>query len=330
MIRIVRWLPLVLALGAGSASALDGVPPFHWFPLGDPLPEYGYVFNLDPAGGVGGFYEGGIPQRSMKVKDYAMATLLGRYAMWKDLEGYCAVPYYWGRSPQEYGYGTTRRAGEVTGMDFGDVALGLRWTAWRGADPDRTVNLTGACIFPMASNVWTDYPNATFRETFEPNLPELTFGDGDYEALVSIDAHQHGDDFRLDALAGYIYKFEMRAGEFENYGDRVKIRLPSPLVLRIIPAFRIGEVFWLEGIAEGFWAPRGRVTTNRGPIGIGSRMEGYGNLLEAHGAAWAGAALKWEASEQMTVSLGLSAPVAVHRYYSSWRLCASLERRWSK
>jgi hypothetical protein len=326
--RIIRLSLLALALRPGLAAALDGVPPFEWFPFGEPMPEYGYALFLNPTGGIGGFYEGGTPERSMKVKDYAMASILGRYTMWKGLESYCAIPYYWGRSPQEYRDSSGRRAGSITGADFGDVALGLRWTVWRGET--RTVNLTGACVFPMASNVWTDYPNATFLETFAPDLPDLTLGDGAYKALAAVDVHQAGDDFRLDALAGYIYKFEMRSGEFEYYGDRVKVRLPSPLVFRVLPAYRIGEVLWLEGVAEGFWAARGRVTTNRGAVGIGNRMDSYHNLLEAHGAAWLGAGLKWEASDTVTVALGLAAPVAVHRYYSSWRICASLERRWSK
>jgi len=331
MFRLLATALIVLAVSPRQTAAMDGVPPFAWFPFGAPMPEYGYAVSFNPDGGIGTSYEGGVPARSMMVKDYAMASILGRYGMWKSLEVYGALPYYWGRSPQEYrDPWQGEREGTISGSDFGDVALGLKLAVWRSADEAKTVSVAAACVLPMGSNVWTDYPKATFYETFSPELPELTLGDGAYKALVSADLHEEGDDFRLDALAGYLYKFEMHVGEFDGKKNRIVLRQPSPLLFRAFPAFRVGRNLWLEGRAEGFWAPRGRIRSDLSRAGLENIMDGYLNLVESHGAAWAGAGVKWDASDKVRAGLSAEAPVAAHRYYRSWRICAVIERSWAK
>jgi len=186
--------------------------------------------------------------------------------------------------------------------------------------------LAAGAILPLGSNVWREYPRFTYIRT-SPDQPSLAVGDGTWKLLLALQELYETETFKVDALAGYILKFPLRATAIELSSlHKITVHQPSPLLAWVRPAWLVGEGLWLTGRLEGFWAPRGDIKTS--PESIKPLLDSYANLVLASGGIWAGAGVRWELTPESALSLTATAPVVAHRSYRYWRIGASASYLW--
>lgn len=322
---------MFLAVGSRMAWALEGAPPFAWFPHGPLAADLHAVVEVRPESGFSGGFAGGDPARSLQVRSYLVAPVFLRYGLWGTLEAYGAFPFYWGSSPQQYvdrTYGLGELNATVSGADVGDPALGARWRAWRSPTEAWNVMLVTGLVIPWGFNVWQGFPRFSYVRT-APDTPELAVGDGAWKLLVGVQERYESETFMVDALVGYILKFPLRATLLElNVGEEITVNLPSPVTAWIRPAWLIGERLWVTGRVDGVWAPHGSVTAGGTLAKVPGLLDSYMNLVRASGGVWAGGGLRWELMSGSALSLEASAPVAAHRLYRYWRISASASYSW--
>lgn len=303
------------------------MPPLHWFGSGPVVPEHQSRLLLRPEFGAGAGYAGREPERSMKPRTYVVAPLLIQYGLWSALEACAVVPFYWGSSPQKFvdRLATPPReyAATVTGADIGDVAAALRWRAWRTDDEAWAFVLGAGAVMPLGSNAWKDYPQYTYVRTV-PDAPDLAVGEGVWKLLVSLGQSYATDDYRIDALVGYLSGSSLRATAVELSSlHEINVRQPSSLVARLRSETAVGEGLWLTGRLEGYSSWGGRITAGgllaSEPGSVERILDSYVNLAGNASGAWAGAGVRWEATEESSLGVEVAAPVLADGSYRYWR-----------
>lgn len=333
--RVWRAAAAACFVSAG-VQALEGTPPFEWLVAGDTLPELTAGASVGPDLGYGaGFAGSGRGEDSMKARRYLAAPVTFRYGLWSVLEAYAVAPFYWGDSPQHFiNYATAGPPEEsratLSGADFGDPALGARWRFWSGETEGTGAVLTVAGIFPLGTNVWA---NSQFNYvTSGSPRPDFAVGDGAMKVLVSAQGLVDGPAWRLDVLAGYLYRFPVEAAAIEPGASTITVRAPGSVLAWVRPAWKLSEDTWLTGRLDGFWSAGGSFGTTgllaRYPATLPVVLDSYQHLVRSAGGMWAGAGVRQAFGEGWSAAAGLLAPVAVHGMYRFVRLDASVSWTW--
>ena len=117
----------------------------------------------------------------------------------------------------------------------------------------------------------------------------------------------------------------------EPPSSTIEVTVPSPAMFRLEPALRLGDALWLTARVEGFAAPRGIIKVGgllaRSPGSTEAVLDSYRNLVDPSSGLWAGAGLRWDASEIIGLAAGVAAPVVANGLYRMWR--AGLSVSWS-
>lgn len=327
------WLVLAAACTvSATALALEGAPPFEWLVSGDTVPESTAAASVSPDAGLGlGFAGSGAAQDSMKVRRYIAAPLTIRYGLWDAIEAYAVAPFYWGASPQHfvnYPAGGLESRETLTGADFGDPSLGVRWRAWRNDEGHAGMILTAAYVFPFGTNVWHN-SQANFANS--GGIPDLAIGDGANKLLIAAQVLADGPAWRVEVLGGYLWRLPFVETQFANDGT-IDVREPSPVLGWIRPSFKLTEDTWLTGQVDGFWAAGGGFTLGgdlaKDPGQLPVILDSYQHLIRSAGGVWAGLGLRQAFTETWTAAVGVLAPVAVHGMYRLIRLDATLAWSW--
>jgi hypothetical protein len=338
MLRARRIPPtaLVLVLVAPLARALEGAPPFEWQPWGWPVPELVVAVTIAADAGAGAGFAEGSGERSMRARDYTVTPVQVRYGVFPALEIYGVAQLVWASAPESWtdpgssGTPVTYRQ-VVSGFDGGDMAVGLRWGVVRTDGDAVSAVLTAAFLFPSGSDVWS-YPRTTFIRTFG-ETPDLSTGDGTYKILAGVEVDAGGEDWGLETQAGYLLKLPVDAAAVAPPASTIEVRMPSPVIARIRPAWKVSDEVSVLGVVEGYWAPAGKFVLGgelaRYPGDLATTLDSYMNLVAGEAGLWAGAGLRWGGSTSpFAAALCLAAPVAASRVWRQWRLGATVTWSW--
>ncbi len=330
-------MPILAAfLAAAPAAALEGAPPFAWLPSGASLPELQGEVSLAADVGSGAGFAGASGPRSLRADRYLVAPVQARYGLWGGIEGYVIGPFVWGSAEEEYvdartgGAPFTNRA-RLSGFDGGDPEVGLRWavvSAERGEESAFEVIVAAGMVLPWGTGVWQ---MSQYNYVTGPAAPDFASGSGAWQVAGALEVRAGTGRWRLDTLVGYLRALAQEATAMEPPGSTIEVTVPSPAMVRLEPALRLGDSLWLTGRVEGFAAPRGTIKVGghlaRSPGSTEAVMDSYRNLVDPSSGLWAGAGIRWDASESVGLAAGVAAPVVTNGLYRMWR--AGLTVSWA-
>jgi hypothetical protein len=334
LVSSLAWAVLS-ALCAAPASALEGAPPLEWFPTGPVAAETESRFELAPEVGMGfsPVFEKAPAERQMKVKQYGRVPLAYAYGIITGLEGTVVLPFYWGVSDQVF---TNNQAevpgtmsGRLTGADFGDLALSLRWRALASED-ERTWMVMGFGYgAPLGTNVWE---NVRYNFGALMDVPDLAIGDGAHKLLLSAGGRTGSDPFGFEGVLGYIWRIPVSDTVMVGYGSTMQVNLPSPVVGVLKFRYGVAEEFDAVAAVSGFYAPKGSFSAGgylaQVPGAAEKVADSYANLLARTGGLWVGGGAEWSPAPSWRGSLGADAPVWTLNSWRFVRIRAGLSFVW--
>ena len=304
-------------------AALEGVPPLEWFPMGPVAAETESHFTLAPEIGAGysPVFEKDRAERQMKARQYVRVPLTYAYGIITGLEGFVVLPFYRGVSDQSF---TNNQAevpgvlsGRITGADFGDLALALRWRALVAEDERAWGTFCLGYIAPLGTNSWE---NVSYNFGALMDVPSLSIGDGAHKVMLSAGGRTGGDSWGVEAVLGYIWKLPIGDTVMVGYGSTLQVTLPSPVIGVLKGSCGVADDLQATAVLSGFYAPGGSLSAGgyltQYPGAAERIIDSYANLLARTGGLWAGGGLEWAPAPSWKASLGADAPVWT---LNSWR-----------